>query len=644
MNLWQSKFVQIICGFLIGILLAGFILNSESVDKIKNVVKYSSNLMAKKGPQLDDRALADEMFDNVRVLCWVMTNPKNHKTKAIHVKNTWGKRCNKLLFISSEADLELGTIALPVNEGRDNLWDKTKSAFQYVYQNHYDDADWFLKADDDSYLIMENVRYLLSQYHPETSLYFGCRFITEMNREGYMAGGGYILSKKALSKFNEKILPNKNMCRQNAKGSEDLEMGRCLENTAIFVDTRDDLNQMRFFPISVEEHMEPERLPDYWYFDYLYYNVTQGSMDCCSDTVAGLHYIDPIEMYMLDYLIYDVRPYGFVLNTESVNRMRNVMKYNSNLMAKNAPQVDDRALADEMFKKVRVLCWVMTNPKNHKTKAIHVKNTWGKRCNKLLFMSSETDLELGSVALPVNEGRDNLWDKTKSAFQYVYQNHYDDADWFLKADDDSYVILENMRYMLAQYRASTSLFFGCRFANNNNPEGYMSGGGYILSKKALSKFNQKILNNGDICKGSETGDEDFEMGKCLQNTTIFVDTRDEQNQMRFFPLSVEDHFQANRDPDYWYFQNLYYNVTQGSLDCCSDSVAGLHYIDPKEMYMLDYLIYHVNPYGVEQHDDKKPPKLPLAEILRRSNEKSSSAAYREHEIIHDMEDSEKYKR
>ena len=73
--------------------------------------------------------------------------------------------------------------------------------------------------------------------------------------------------------------------------------------------------------------------------------------------------------------------------------------------------------------------------------------------------------------------------------------------------------MENIRYMLAQYRTETSLFFGCRFANNMNPEGYMSGGGYILSKKALSKFNEKILNNGDICRGSEDGDEDFEMGK-----------------------------------------------------------------------------------------------------------------------------------
>ena len=38
---------------------------------------------------------------------------------------------------------------------------------------------------------------------------------------------------------------------------------------------------------------------------------------------------------------------------------------------------------------IRVLCWIMTGPSNHYTKAVHIKKTWGAHCDKLIFMSSQ---------------------------------------------------------------------------------------------------------------------------------------------------------------------------------------------------------------------------------------------------------------
>ncbi|XP_017490635.1 PREDICTED: glycoprotein-N-acetylgalactosamine 3-beta-galactosyltransferase 1-like, partial [Rhagoletis zephyria] len=124
----------------------------------------------------DADTLPEYLFNTTRVLCWIMTMPENHLRRAVHIRNTWGRRCNKLLFMSTKEDSFLETVRLDVPEGRDYLWHKTRAAFNYISDHHLDDADWFLKADDDSYFIMENLRAFLYQFSPDAPVYFGCKF------------------------------------------------------------------------------------------------------------------------------------------------------------------------------------------------------------------------------------------------------------------------------------------------------------------------------------------------------------------------------------------------------------------------------------------------------------------------------------
>ena len=95
----------------------------------------------------------------------MFTSVAFHETKAKAVKLTWGKRCDGLLFMSDWADPAVPSIVLKnvKEDSFDNLWHKMQHALVELQENYSDKYDWFYKADDDSYALIENLRsYLLS--------------------------------------------------------------------------------------------------------------------------------------------------------------------------------------------------------------------------------------------------------------------------------------------------------------------------------------------------------------------------------------------------------------------------------------------------------------------------------------------------
>uniref|UniRef100_A0A914HY50 N-acetylgalactosaminide beta-1,3-galactosyltransferase n=1 Tax=Globodera rostochiensis TaxID=31243 RepID=A0A914HY50_GLORO len=260
------------------------------------------------------------------------------------------------------------------------------------------------------------------------------------------------------------------------------------------------------------------------------------------------------------------------------------------------------SVAHEIAKKVRVFCWIFTYENFHETRARHVKATWAQHCTKFMFFSSKEDPSLPAIDLQIPLGRQYIWRRTKKIAKYIYEHFLNDYDWFFRADDDAYVVMENLRLMLMPYSPKELIYFGCKlrttmYADRVFPQG---GSGYVMSRSALKLLVERGLDNPSVCFDGDSLEEDQFIAVCLDNLGVKLgDSRDAKFRHRFFgdfvgeslvPISLLE------QQSFW-LQNLsYYPLRQGP-ECCSDYAISFHYTDVKLMYLMEYLIYHLDAYG-----------------------------------------------
>ncbi|CAH8465496.1 unnamed protein product [Heterobilharzia americana] len=202
-------------------------------DKLKGrgekIAKNQNSLYENvKQTYLIDIEKARNLHSSVRVLCYINTVPKTHRKKAVHVKNSWAKRCTKYLFMSSTNDSELLTVKLNLSypESRKHLWSKMRTILRYVYQFR-NDYDYFLKADDDTFVVMENLRSVLSRHNPSDPFMMGYHF-PYITKNGYFSGGaGYVLSREALKRIVEQAIDKHPDCPTYDEDKEDVKMSMC---------------------------------------------------------------------------------------------------------------------------------------------------------------------------------------------------------------------------------------------------------------------------------------------------------------------------------------------------------------------------------------------------------------------------------
>jgi len=141
-----------------------------------------------------------------------------------------------------------------------------------------------------------------------------------------------------------------------------------------------------------------------------------------------------------------------------------------------------------------------------------IKATWGKRCNNVYFFGHR----LKNAELPIIDVNIKIvssWQLLCEAMNYIWNHQVDKLQWIIFVKDNTIIIPENLRYMVASLNYTNDYYLGHSVILWGQAYN-VAQSGYVLSRGALNKVVQ-MFNSTDKCikGGKYWKKEDYCLGK-----------------------------------------------------------------------------------------------------------------------------------
>ena len=203
-------------------------------------------------------------------------------------------------------------------------------------------------------------------------------------------------------------------------------------------------------------------------------------------------------------------------------------------------------LADNEEIRSKIICIVITDSTQHDTRLKAIVETYAPLCDGFLAASDQTDDSLGAVEL-FNKDQ-SAWERVTRTWSYVHQHYRNSFDAFHLAEDDTYLIPQNLRQLLSNYAGfyTQPLYLGGAVVpSRKTPEVRYCGGGagYTLNRKALELVADGLGECSVIEKQQLPVDQ--QMAQCLNQLAHLQCGRtvDGESALRYLEFGID--YQAN---------------------------------------------------------------------------------------------------